>query len=184
MHAGPTRPCGPFALFATTALCAALAINAPAALANDEHAAGYDSTKAAELVERSLAMLGVDYKWGGNSPASGMDCSGLVRYVYGETIGRMLPRRSVEMSREGEPVALDKLKPGDLVFFNTVRRAFSHVGIYIGNNKFVHAPSTGGTVRVESLRSRYWAHRFSGARRLLANEDRRRPATNLYVRSG
>jgi len=123
---------------------------------------------AAELVIRSLSMLGVHYKWGGNSPDTGLDCSGLVRFVYEETIGKVLPRRSVEMSREGESVDRHELKPGDLVFFNTLRRAFSHVGIYIGNNQFVHAPSRGKQVRVESLESRYWAKRFNGARRLLA----------------
>jgi hypothetical protein len=188
MRPGPTRPPDSLTLLAAAALCAGLAFNAPAVLAHSEHGGGYRSSKATELVNRSLSMLGVNYKWGGNTPDSGLDCSGLVRYVYGETIGRMLPRRSVEMSRVGEPVRLDKLKPGDLVFFNTLRRAFSHVGIYIGNSEFVHAPSTGGSVRVESLDTRYWAKRFSGARRLLvgedrqllAAEDRREPAAGTF----
>lgn len=136
----------------------------------DQHA-----NPAAELVIRSLSMLGVNYKWGGNSPDTGLDCSGLVRFVYEETLGKVLPRRSVEMSREGESVDRHELKPGDLVFFNTLRRAFSHVGIYIGNNQFVHAPSRGKQVRVESMESSYWATRFNGARRLLADEARPAP---------
>lgn len=126
---------------------------------------------AAEVVIRSLSMLGVDYKWGGNSPETGLDCSGLVRFVYEGTIGKVLPRRSAEMSREGESVDRHELQPGDLVFFNTLRRAFSHVGIYIGNNQFVHAPSKGKQVRVSSLENSYWAKRFNGARRVIDNTD-------------
>ena len=126
---------------------------------------------ATEVVLRSLSMLGVDYKWGGNSPDTGLDCSGLVRFVYEGTIGKVLPRRSIEMSREGESVDRHELQPGDLVFFNTLRRAFSHVGIYIGNNQFVHAPSKGKQVRVSSLDNRYWSKRFNGARRVLDDAD-------------
>ena len=129
--------------------------NTPATrTAGDNPAASADhpTNPAAELVIRSLSMLGVNYKWGGNSPDTGLDCSGLVRFVYEETLGKVLPRRSVEMSREGESVDRHELKPGDLVFFNTLRRAFSHVGIYIGNNQFVHAPSRGK--QVGSNRSR------------------------------
>ncbi|TXL62436.1 C40 family peptidase [Zeimonas arvi] len=137
--------------------------------------ADHPTNPAAELVIRSLSMLGVNYKWGGDSPDTGLDCSGLVRFVYEETLGKVLPRRSVEMSREGESVDRHELKPGDLVFFNTLRRAFSHVGIYIGNNQFVHAPSRGKQVRVESLESSYWAKRFNGARRLLAEDAQRAP---------
>ncbi|MFA7665563.1 MAG: C40 family peptidase [Burkholderiaceae bacterium] len=131
---------------------------------------------ATEVVLRSLSMLGIDYKWGGNTPETGLDCSGLVRYVYHELLDRTLPRRSVEISREGESVSRQSLQPGDLVFFNTLRRAFSHVGIYIGNNQFVHAPSKGKQVRVSSLDNRYWSTRFNGGRRLLDNPD---PARSL-----
>lgn len=133
---------------------------------------------AAELVIRSLSLLGVNYKFGGNSPETGLDCSGLVRHVFREAIGLVLPRRSEEISREGEKVALDQLRPGDLVFFNTLRRTFSHVGIYIGNNQFVHAPSRGGQVRVEKFDSRYWIARFNGARRL-AGSDGRGPGPSI-----
>lgn len=138
----------------------------PAVASADDHPGQLGT----ELVLRSLSLLGVRYKWGGNTPETGLDCSGLVRFVYAEILDRVLPRRSVEISREGTPVERHELKPGDLVFFNTLRRAFSHVGIYIGDNRFVHAPSRGKVVRVESLDSSYWKRRFNGARRLLPSE--------------
>ncbi|WP_321792207.1 C40 family peptidase [Burkholderia pyrrocinia] len=122
--------------------------------------------KAGDVVVGALNMIGVRYRWGGNSPDSGLDCSGFVRYVFQDTLGMSLPRRAEEMSRVGEKVSMSNLKPGDLVFFNTMRRTFSHVGIYIGDNKFVHSPSTGSTVRVDDLDSGYWEKRFTGARRL------------------
>ncbi|WP_323120729.1 C40 family peptidase [Burkholderia alba] len=122
--------------------------------------------KAGDVVVGALNMIGVRYRWGGNSPDSGLDCSGFVRYVFQDTLGMSLPRRAEEMSRVGEKVRMSELKPGDLVFFNTMRRTFSHVGIYIGDNKFVHSPSTGSTIRVDDLDSSYWEKRFTGARRI------------------
>ncbi|KVQ12874.1 peptidase P60 [Burkholderia ubonensis] len=122
--------------------------------------------KAGDVVVGALNMIGVRYRWGGNTPDSGLDCSGFVRYVFQDTLGMSLPRRAEEMSRVGEKVRVSELKPGDLVFFNTMRRTFSHVGIYIGDNKFVHSPSTGSTVRVDDLDSTYWEKRFNGARRI------------------
>ncbi|MCA8273033.1 C40 family peptidase [Burkholderia sp. AU30280] len=122
--------------------------------------------KAGDVVVGALNMIGVRYRWGGNSPDSGLDCSGFVRYVFQDTLGMSLPRRAEEMSRVGEKVSMSNLKPGDLVFFNTMRRTFSHVGIYIGDNKFVHSPSTGSTIRVDDLDSGYWEKRFTGARRI------------------
>lgn len=122
----------------------------------------------AEVVLRALSLLGVNYRYGGNTPDSGLDCSGLVKLVYHETIGMVLPRRSDDMSRVGETVPMADLQPGDLVFFNTMRFAFSHVGIYIGNGQFVHAPSRGKQVRVEELNKDYWLRRFDGGRRLLS----------------
>ena len=106
------------------------------------------------------------YRFGGNSPESGLDCSGFVRYVFNDTFGFVLPRRSVEMSQVGTTVASSDLRPGDLVFFNTMRHTFSHVGIYIGDNKFVHAPSTGSKIRVDDMRASYWVTRYNGARRI------------------
>jgi len=122
--------------------------------------------KAGDVVVGALNMIGVRYRWGGNTPDSGLDCSGFVRYVFRDTLGLSLPRRAEEMSRVGEKVSMRNLKPGDLVFFNTMRRTFSHVGIYIGDNKFVHSPSTGSTIRVDDLDDGYWEKRFTGARRI------------------
>jgi cell wall-associated NlpC family hydrolase len=124
------------------------------------------ASKTGEVVVGALNMIGVRYRWGGQTPDSGLDCSGFVRYVFQDTLGMSLPRRAVEMSRVGEKVAVRDLKPGDLVFFNTMRSTFSHVGIYIGDNKFVHSPSTGSTIRVDELDTGYWEKRFTGARRI------------------
>jgi cell wall-associated NlpC family hydrolase len=124
------------------------------------------ASKAGDVVVGALNMIGVRYRWGGNSPDSGLDCSGFVRYVFQDTLGMTLPRRAEEMSRVGEKVRVSDLKPGDLVFFNTMRRSFSHVGIYIGDNKFVHSPSTGSTIRVDDMEDGYWEKRFQGARRI------------------
>jgi cell wall-associated NlpC family hydrolase len=124
------------------------------------------ANKAGDLVMNALGLIGVRYRFGGNSPESGLDCSGFVRYVFNDTFGFMLPRRSVEISRVGTTVASEDLRPGDLVFFNTMRHTFSHVGIYIGDNKFVHAPSTGSKIRVDDMRASYWVSRYNGARRI------------------
>lgn len=141
------------------------------ALAADQEPERREPHLATELVLRALTLLGVNYKFGGSSPDSGLDCSGLVRHVFSEAVGLVLPRRAEEISRNGEHVARAELKPGDLVFFNTLRRAFSHVGIYIGNNQFVHAPASGGAVRVENMTEGYWARRFNGARRMIRGES-------------
>lgn len=116
-------------------------------------------------------MIGVRYRWGGNTPDSGLDCSGFVRYVFQDTLGLALPRRAEEMSRLGEKVRVSDLKPGDLVFFNTMRRTFSHVGIYIGDNKFVHSPSTGSTIRVDDMTIKISAQFASTAVQLHALSD-------------
>lgn len=120
-----------------------------------------------EVVMQALANVGKPYRWGGSDPKVGFDCSGLVAHVYADAVGMRLPRTSREMSRRGRRVARGQLAAGDLVFFNTSRRAYSHVGIYIGRDRFVHAPSSGSLVRVERMNNRYWAQRYNGARRLL-----------------
>ena len=144
--------------------------------------------KAGDVVVGALNMIGVRYRWGGNTPDSGLDCSGFVRYVFQDTLGMALPRRAEEMSRVGEKVRMSELKPGDLVFFNTMRRTFSHVGIYIGDNKFVHSPSTGSTIRVDELDSSYWEKRFTGARRVETafpmKPDDLRQRVNATISSG
>jgi cell wall-associated NlpC family hydrolase len=119
------------------------------------------------LSSYALGLLGVDYKFGGNTPESGLDCSGLVHYVFQQVTGISLPRSAREMSLIGDRVAVEDLKPGDLVFFNTRRFEFSHVGIYLGDNQFIHAPRRGREVEVAMLDKRYWQQRFNGARRLV-----------------
>lgn len=118
------------------------------------------------LLSTALSYIGVRYRYGGNTPERGFDCSGLVRWVYNRTWGVMLPRRANEIAKVGTEVPKEQLKPGDLVFFNTLRRAFSHVGIYLGDGEFLHAPRRGAKVRVEKLDDAYWAKRWNGARRL------------------
>ena len=124
------------------------------------------TSRASDLVLQAMGMIGIRYKYGGNAPDSGLDCSGLVRYVFKQVWGTDLPRTSQEISQLGQKVETNELQPGDLVFYNTLRRSFSHVGIYLGDNKFIHAPSSGGEVRVESMDVSYWKKRFNGARRL------------------
>jgi len=119
-----------------------------------------------EALLQALLAIGIDYSPGGRSPATGFDCSGLVAYVYREAWGIRLPATTAAQSRAGVPVSLAELQAGDLVFYDTQRRPNSHVGIYLGDGKFVHAPKSGAQVRVESLQSSYWATRFDGARRI------------------
>ncbi|WP_101048915.1 C40 family peptidase [Macromonas nakdongensis] len=125
---------------------------------------------AGRLVTTAMGMVGIPYYRGGESAQTGFDCSGLVRAVYQQTLGLALPRRAVEQAQATEKIAKNELQPGDLVFFNTMRRAFSHVGIYIGGGKFVHAPRTGETVRVEDMNLAYWARRFNGASRPVGSD--------------
>jgi len=115
----------------------------------------------------ALSLVGIDYRYGGESPERGLDCSGLIRYVFQHVTGVTLPRTAQELSRIGKDIRAADLEPGDLVFFNTRRFAFSHVGIYLGNDRFIHAPSRGGEVGVASLGSAYWQKRYNGARRLV-----------------
>jgi len=121
---------------------------------------------AGEAVARALDLVGIRYRRGGTLPETGFDCSGFVGYVFREGIGLILPRTSREISHSGKVVKKSELQPGDLVFFNTMRRTFSHVGIYLGDNHFVHAPASGGEVRVENMNTAYWGKRFNGARRI------------------
>lgn len=125
--------------------------------------------RASDLTVKAMDMLGIRYKRGGNTPENGLDCSGFVRYVFKDALGAELPRTSNEISKVGEHIEAKDLQPGDLVFYNTLRRGFSHVGIYLGDNKFIHSPSIGGQVRVESMDLTYWKNRFNGARRI--NEE-------------
>ncbi|MGM9426494.1 C40 family peptidase [Hydrogenophaga sp. MI9] len=130
------------------------------------------SMKASDLVVSAMGFLGVPYRYGGSSVETGFDCSGLVRAVFEQSVGKILPRRADQQAAATEVIDRSDLKPGDLVFFDTMRRAFSHVGIYVGEGKFIHAPRSGGAVRVEDMRQAYWQTRFNGARRVpLATES-------------
>ncbi len=151
------------------ALCLAMPGGEAAAQTSMARTMATAADASAEVVLRALSLLGVPYRYGGNTPNTGLDCSGLVKLVFQETVGLALPRRSDDMSRFGQSVGWTDLQPGDLVFFNTMRFSFSHVGIYIGEGQFVHAPSSGSVVRVEALNKDYWVKRFDGARRLVAS---------------
>ncbi len=142
-----------------------------AAFTNDDQQmhAGLDRTQ--ELIFHALAFIDVKYKYGGVSPDKGWDCSGYVFHVFKEAAGVTLPRNSAFMSAEGQPVVRGELRPGDLVFFNTLRRAFSHVGIYLGDHRFIHAPSAGKAVQISSMASAYWSRRYSGGRRILIVQE-------------
>lgn len=130
------------------------------------------ATNTSSLINTAMGMIGIPYRFGGTSADTGFDCSGFVRAIYQDTVGHLLPRRADEQAKATQKIDKKELKPGDLVFFNTMRRAFSHVGIYVGNGQFIHSPSKGKTVRVEDMNTSYWAKRFNGARRVdVANVD-------------
>jgi cell wall-associated NlpC family hydrolase len=122
--------------------------------------------RTSELVVTAMGFLGVPYRRGGND-ARGFDCSGFVRSMYERTIGLVLPRLAKDQAAATQPIEKKELQPGDLVFFNTMKRAFSHVGIYVGDGKFIHSPKPGAQVRVEDMQQSYWARRFDGARRVV-----------------
>ena len=138
----------------------------PAALEEAPTASMFErySDSIRSLVDRSLNFLGVPYRFGGTSPITGFDCSGFVGKVFADALGFGMPRTAAEMAQMGEQVKINELKPGDLVFFNTRNKPFSHVGVYIGGQRFVHAPSSNGRVRIDSLSARYYAQRFEAAR--------------------
>jgi cell wall-associated NlpC family hydrolase len=123
--------------------------------------------RASDLVVTAMGFLGVPYRRGGDSAETGFDCSGFVRAMYERTVGLLLPRRANEQAAATQAIDRKDLQPGDLVFFNTLKRAFSHVGIYIGEGKFIHSPRPGAQVRVENMGQSYWHQRFNGARRVL-----------------
>lgn len=134
--------------------------------------------KASELVMQAMGLLGVPYRSGGTSEEKGFDCSGFVRYMYEKSVGLVLPRRAEEQAKVTVEISRSELKPGDLVFFNTLKRTFSHVGIYVGDGKFIHAPRPGKAVRVDDMREAYWQQRFNGARRVQAGKLQNEPVKN------
>lgn len=122
--------------------------------------------KASDLVIHAMGFIGVPYRRGGSNAETGFDCSGFVRAIYKQTVGLILPRSADEQAASTQVIDKQELQPGDLVFFNTMRRAFSHVGIYVGDGKFIHSPRSGSEVRMEDMHMAYWQRRFDGARRV------------------
>ena len=167
----------------TSLVCSALCMGAAPAMADeiegllvskglverlgDQVSQAKDSVgdQASRLVMQAMGLLGVPYRYGGVSPDTGLDCSGLVRLVFEQSVGKVLPRRAAEQAQASVAIDSKDLRPGDLVFFNTMRRTFSHVGIYVGDGKFIHAPKPGASVRIEDMREAYWTKRYTGARR-------------------
>ena len=174
------RQIAPIALIAFAALATGHAYAAPGASSDDLDKLLVDKglltqidqvgktvrNKASELVVDAMGFLGVPYKRGGNTAETGFDCSGFVRAIYEQSVGLLLPRRAEQQAAATQLIDKNELQPGDLVFFNTLRRAFSHVGIYVGEGKFIHSPKPGAQVRVENMGVNYWSSRFDGARRV------------------
>jgi cell wall-associated NlpC family hydrolase len=148
---------------------AALLLSACAGPAVLPQRSGFDrsaavSAKGNEVALFALGLIDTGYRFGGKNPDAGLDCSGMVSYIYGQAAGLKLSGSAADLARLGRSVEPAALKPGDLVFFNTLNRPYSHVGIYIGDGRFVHAPSTNGRVRADSLTSGWFASRFEAAR--------------------
>lgn len=132
------------------------------------------TTPPAEIPMYAISLVGSPYRFGGISPETGLDCSGFVVHVYKQAAGIVLPRDTRSISETAQPLTQAELQPGDLVFFNTLNRAFSHVGIYLGEDRFVHATSSrSGAVMVSSLNEPYWRRHFDGARRVALPDDTR-----------
>lgn len=148
-------------------LAAGLFVFQPVALASEDPG-NNPPAPLSEIPLYAISLIGTPYKFGGKSPETGMDCSGFVGHVFKQTTGAQLPASAQQISQHGQPLQSSELQPGDLVFFNTLNRAFSHVGIYLGENRFVHSTSSAtGTVMVSNMGDGYWSKRFDGARRLI-----------------
>ncbi|MHD0644208.1 C40 family peptidase [Pseudomonas aeruginosa] len=124
---------------------------------------------ASEVIMEAIGLIGTPYRWGGTSPETGFDCSGLINHVYGDAIGVDLPRSSRDMAamKDAKSVTRDKLKAGDLIFFSSRGKRIDHAAIYVGDNRFVHSPSRGGRVRLDSLAEAYWNRAYRSAKRVL-----------------
>ncbi len=143
-------------------LCSACASTPPA-----RHAPAADAGASNDVVGYAKSLTGTRYHYGGDSPATGFDCSGFVRHVYGHTLGISLPHNARSISQHGKSVPASQLRPGDLVFYNTLHASYSHVGIYVGGQRFIHAPSSGKSVEIVDMNMDYWRGRYNGARRLV-----------------
>ncbi len=137
------------------------------------------SVQVQTMLLHGLELIGVRYRFGGSSPSTGLDCSGLVRYIFERSMNITLPHNAFAMAQMGQSINRGDLQPGDLVFFNTLRRSFSHVGIYLGDNKFLHAPRTGSRVQVTRLDNPYWQKHYQAARRVQAKPTNNATANRL-----
>jgi cell wall-associated NlpC family hydrolase len=155
-----------FLLILLMLLCSACATTHRKAPIASQKSEGFSSEAMNDLTIYAISLAETPYRYGGNSPESGFDCSGFVRHVFLKSLGVQLPRTSLEMSRVGEPLQEEQLRPGDLVFFNTQQQPFSHVGIYVGEDRFVHAPKSGKAIAIVNMRENYWRIRYDGARRM------------------
>ncbi|ENX4736690.1 C40 family peptidase [Neisseria gonorrhoeae] len=127
-----------------------------------------------ELIGSAMGLLGIAYRYGGTSVSTGFDCSGFMQHIFKRAMGINLPRTSAEQARMGAPVARGELQPGDMVFFRTLGGSrISHVGLYIGNNRFIHAPRTGKNIEITSLSHKYWSGKYAFARRIKKNDPSR-----------
>jgi len=143
-----------------------LSILALGACTSDKASVRTQYSNTSNITSYAKSLIGTPYKYGGNSPKKGFDCSGFVVHVFRQSLGVKLPRTTRKIRYSGKSVQKNYLRAGDLVFFNTSRRKFSHVGIYLGNNRFIHAPSSGGSVRIENMQASYWRTIYNGARRV------------------
>jgi cell wall-associated NlpC family hydrolase len=148
------------------AACSGPATRPSASTGTIAHGSRPVSEKGNEVVLYAMGLLDTGYRFGGKNPEAGLDCSGMVSYIYGQAAGIKVGGSAADIARNGRPVEPDELRPGDLVFFNTLNRPLSHVGIYIGDSRFIHAPSSNGRVRIDRLGDRYYAQRFDTARTL------------------
>ncbi|WP_196374820.1 C40 family peptidase [Neisseria gonorrhoeae] len=132
------------------------------------------ASNADELIGSAMGLLGIAYRYGGTSVSTGFDCSGFMQHIFKRAMGINLPRTSAEQARMGAPVARSELQPGDMVFFRTLGGSrISHVGLYIGNNRFIHAPRTGKNIEITSLSHKYWSGKYAFARRVKKNDPSR-----------
>lgn len=160
---------------ASVMLLAACSSNAPISepdTSAQSSATAFFNPAADDVLFRAIGLVGTPYVWGGNTPSSGFDCSGLIGFVYNDVAGIRLPRTTAQMMQmKGQRVPRNQLRSGDIVFFSTAKHGrVSHAGIYVGNGRFVHAPSSGGTVRLDSVDSKYWSKAYLQAKRVLSSE--------------
>ena len=138
----------------------------------EDDPAAYNKERADDLLMSAMGLIGISYRWGGTKPSTGLDCSGFIQYVFRQAWGVNLPRTSSEMAKVGIPVKRSDLQPGDLVFFARYGRRVGHVGMYIGNDKFIHSPSTGKKIQIANLNKPYYVKHYAGARRITEHSNR------------